>query len=470
MTGQVDRIINGATVVTETAIFEASVAIDGEKIVAVGAPFAMPPAEETIDATGLHLFPGVIDVHVHFREPGMDHKEDWETGSRAAAMGGVTTVFDMPNTVPPVDTVRHYRLKKDIAAQNAIVDFGLYGVLLDDNLHEIEPMAEAGVIGFKLFLGNTTGNLPCPSDGAILEAFEILAKIGKRCSIHAENSPILFWREDRLKAAGRNGPADHLLARTDVVALEALSKSCVLAEWTGARIHIVHESTALSLPYIDFFKARGVDVTVETLPQYLTLGVEDMDRPGGEILRMNPPIRSRINQAPLRQALADGLIDMIATDHAPHAPQEKQGDTIWDVACGFPGVETQLPILLTLAKQGLMPLTRYAAISSAAPARAFGLYGQKGVIAPGADADLVLVDLNRTERLSAERLSSKGKVSAYEGMEVTAWPVATYVRGRPVMRDGQILVSPGYGREVVQTMPPPKPRNEDTFLSTIAKT
>ncbi|MEO1105902.1 MAG: dihydroorotase family protein, partial [Pseudomonadota bacterium] len=196
-------------------------------------------------------------------------------------------------------------------------------------------------------------------DGAILEAFEILAKIGKRCSIHAENSPILFWREDRLKAAGRNGPADHLLARTDVVALEALSKSCVLAEWTGARIHIVHESTALSLPYIDFFKARGVDVTVETLPQYLTLGVEDMDRPGGEILRMNPPIRSRINQAPLRQALADGLIDMIATDHAPHAPQEKQGDTIWDVACGFPGVETQLPILLTLAKQGLMPLTRY---------------------------------------------------------------------------------------------------------------
>ncbi|MEM6762981.1 MAG: dihydroorotase family protein, partial [Pseudomonadota bacterium] len=398
---------------------------------------------------------------------GMDHKEDWATGSRAAAMGGVTTVFEMPNTSPPVANVAAYEQKRAIAAQKSIVDFGLYGVIVEDNLNDLAPLAEAGVIGYKLFLGNTTGNLPCPNDGAVLEAFEIIARLGKRVSIHAENSPILFWREDRLKAAGRNTGSDHLQSRHDVVALEALTRSCVLAEWTGARIHIVHESCARSLPYIEFFKRRGVDLTVETLPQYLTLAVEDMDRPGGEVMRMNPPIRERWQQGPLRDALASGLIDMISTDHAPHTPAEKQGETIWDVACGFPGLETQLPILLTLVNEGAMSLERYVAISSANAARAFGLEGTKGAIIPGADADFVLVDMNRRETLSAERLSSKGKVSPYEGMSVSAWPVATIVRGKPVMRDGEIVAEQGWGSEVVQEMPPAAPRNVDTHLATL---
>ncbi|MEM0907187.1 MAG: dihydroorotase family protein [Pseudomonadota bacterium] len=460
-----DLVIKNGMVASEHAVFEASIAVREGIIVAMGAADDMPPASEVIDAAGLHVLPGVIDVHVHFREPGMDHKEDWATGSRAAAMGGVTTVFEMPNTSPPVSNVESYLAKRDIAGAKSIVDFGLYGVLAEDNLADLAPMAEAGVIGYKLFLGNTTGNLPCPSDGAVLEAFEIISGLGKRISIHAENSPILFWREDRLKAAGRNAPIDHLLSRTDIVAIEALTRSCVLAEWTGARIHIVHESCARSLPYIKFFKERGVDLTVETLPQYLTLCVEDMEKPGGEVLRMNPPIRERWQQGPLRAALADGTIDMISTDHAPHAPEEKVGNRIWDVACGFPGLESQLPLLLSLVNDGLMKLPRYVAISSANPARAFGLYGRKGVLQPGADADIVLVDMARREKLSAARLSSKGKVSPFEGMTVSAWPVATFVRGRPVMRDGAILAEPGWGQEVRQTMPPAAPRNAETHLA-----
>ena len=467
MSAHADLVINNATVVTETATFAASIAVQDGRIASIGSAESMPHAAEVIDATGLHILPGVIDVHVHFREPGMTHKEDWETGSRAAAMGGVTTVFEMPNTDPPVDSVSNYAVKRRLASEKSVVDFGLYGVLLENNLAELEPLANAGVIGFKLFLGNTTGNLPCPSDGALLEGFEILSRLGKRLSIHAENSPILFWREDRLKAAGRNTPRDHLLARTDVVALEALSKSCVLAEWTGARIHIVHESCAGSLPYIRFFKERGVDVTVETLPQYLWLSVEDQEGERGRVMRMNPPIRERAQQSPLCDALASGLVDMIATDHAPHTPAEKEGRTIWDIACGFPGVETQLPLLLTLVNRGAMSLQRYVQASSAAPARAFGLYGTKGCIAPGADADLVLVDLTRQETLSAARLHSRGKVSPYEGMTVTGWPVATLVRGRPVMRDGQITAAPGWGEEVRQTMPAPDPRNVETQLATL---
>ena len=460
-----DLVIKGGTVVTESLVFEADVVVKDETIVGVGQFDG--EAAVVFDATGKHVLPGVIDDHVHFREPGMDYKEDWQTGSFAAAIGGNTTVFDMPNTNPPVDTIDNYRHKLALASAKSVVDFGIYGVLAEDNLDQIEPIAAEGAIGFKLFLGNTTGNLPCPSDGAVLEGFEILARLGKRCAIHAENSPILFWREERLKAAGRNDAAAHLLARTDVCALEALSKSCILAEWTGARIHIVHESSSLSLPFIKFFKERGVDITVETLPQYLFCAVEDMARPGGEVLRMNPPIRERFHQEPLLEALRDGLIDMLATDHAPHDPKEKYGDRIWDLACGFPGLESSLPLMMNAVNVGRFELTRYVQVASANPARAWGLYGRKGVIAPGADADLVLVDMDRTETLSAARLASKGKVSAYEGVKVKGWPVATFVRGRLVAEDGRICAEPGWGKPVQQTMPAPRPRNLDKHLATL---
>jgi dihydroorotase len=302
----------------------------------------------------------------------------------------------------------------------------------------------------------------------VLEGFEILARRGLRCSIHAENSPILFWREARLKAAGRNTARDHLLARTDVCALEALSKSCVLAEWTGARIHIVHESSALSLPYIRWFKSRGVDLTVETLPQYLYRSIEDMEAMAdGHRLRMNPPIRERWHQDLLWAALADGTIDLLGTDHAPHAPAEKEGATIWEIACGFPGVESALALMLTGVAEGRLSLPRLVQITSAAPARAFGLAGRKGSIVPGADADFVLVDLGRRETLATERLHSRGKLSAYEGMTVTGWPVATIRRGLPIMADGRLLAAPGSGRLLRPAMPAPAPRNVDKHLATL---
>ncbi len=464
---RIDTVITGGTVVSETASLEAAVAIDGGRIVAVGDPALMPSAREIIDATDKMVLPGIIDVHVHFREPGMTHKEDWETGSRAAAAGGVTTVFEMPNTDPPVDTVEHFQLKKDIAERKSLVDFGLYGLLSEQALPHLAALAEAGVCGYKLFLGNTTGNLPCPSDGAVLEGFEIIAGLGLRCSIHAENAPILFWRENKLIAAGRTDALAHLAARTDVVALEALCRSCVLADWTGARIHIVHESCAGSLPYIRFFKDKGVDLTVETLPQYLYLDVEMMLEPGGEMMRMNPPVRQKSHQAALWAALTDGTIDMISTDHAPHAPEEKAGNRIWDIACGMVGVETSVPLMLTAVAQGRLSLANYVRAACAAPARAFGLYGRKGVLQPGADADVVIVDLNKTATLSADRLHSRGKAFPYEGMTVRGLPVRTLVRGRTVAVDGVAVGEPGWGQMVRPKMTPPTPRNRNTTTQAI---
>ena len=236
----VDLVIHGGTVVSPEGRVAASLAIDGGVIVAMGAAALMPAARQTIDATGRHLLPGAIDVHVHFREPGPTHKEDWATGTAAAAVGGVTTVFEMPNTDPPTGTPAALALKQAAAARQAVVDYGIYGLLDEGNLHLLEELAAQGVVGFKLFMGNTTGNLPCPNDGAILEGFEILARLGLRCTVHAENSPILFWRERRMKEAGRSDALAHLAARPDVCALEALNRTITFAEWTGCQIGRAH--------------------------------------------------------------------------------------------------------------------------------------------------------------------------------------------------------------------------------------
>ena len=459
--------ITGATIVNADGRQRADILVEDGIIAALAAPGSAMEADEAIDAEGFYALPGIIDVHVHFRDPGMTHKEDWLTGSQAAALGGVTTVFDMPNTVPPIDSVKNFRVKQAEADKKSIVDYGIYGLLGEHNLDQLAPLAEAGVIGYKLFLGNTTGDLPCPSDGAVLEGFEILARLGLRCSIHAENSPILFWRQNRMKAAGRNDPYAHLAARTDVVAVEALSRSAVLAEWTGARIHIVHESCAASIPYIQWFKSRGVDMTVETLPQYLYLSAEQMLEPDGHILRMNPPIRQKAHQEPLWQALLDGTIDMVSTDHAPHGIDEKDGETIWDMACGFPGVQSSVPLMLQAVADGRMGLEDLVRVMCVAPARAFGLYGRKGVLRVGAEADIALVDPDKPHVITKEALASRGKVTPYDGWTVTGSVVRTLVRGRTVALDGVAVGEAGSGRMVRPEMPEPTPRNTATTMDAV---
>jgi dihydroorotase len=464
---KLDLIFRNASIVTEARVFDGCVGVSGGRIAFVGAGAEHPDATGVIDLEGRHLMPGCIDVHVHFREPGMTQKEDFGTGTAAAAAGGVTCAFDMPNTVPPTDTAERLREKQALAEEKALIDFGLYGLLGEHNLEQLRPMAEAGMIGTKLFLGNTTGDNPCPSDGAILEGFEILAELGLRCSIHAENSPILFWRQNKMREAGRNDPLAHLAARTDVVAIEALNRAATLADWTGARIHIVHESCAASIPFIRFWKERGCEITVETLPQYLYLDAESFAAPGGHLMRMNPPIRQKSHQEPLWQALKDGTIDFVATDHAPHAPEEKEGATIWDMACGFPGVQTSLTLLLQAVHAGRMTLPDIARIMAGAPARAFGVADRKGAIAPGLDADLVVVDMDREEKLSADRLLSRGKISVYEGWQVKGAPVMTFSRGRLVAENGAIVDDTPRGRMVRPKMKPPAPRNTATTMRAV---
>jgi dihydroorotase len=454
-------------VVSGQAIYAASVAVDQGLIVAVGASDAMPTARERFDARGLYLLPGAIDSHVHFRDPGYPHKETWETGSAAAACGGVTTVFEMPNTNPPTGTLEALRMKQK-AAQASYVDYGIHGLLGDDTIDRLEDLLEAGCTSFKAFVGNTFGNLPAPTDGALLEGFEILARHGIRTVVHAENSSIMARREEKLKAVGRSDPLAHLHARPAVAEIEAIGRVITLAEWTGARIHIAHHSAADSLFLLREAKRRGVDVTAETCPQYLLLNTDHMRVLAG-LMRVNPPIREPRHNEPLWQALQEGVIDMIATDHAPHSPEEKTREDIWRCDCGFPGVQTQMSLMLTEVNRGRASLMDYVRWSAEAPARAWGIWPLKGRIAPGAHADIVLVDLDREARIDQRRLQSISRITPWHGRRVKGMPVATIVRGRFVMRDGDLIAAArGWGQSVkgIQKMPDPRPLNVD--LSTRA--
>ncbi len=466
-----DLVIRNGTVVTPEADFIASVAIADGRIIAVGDDAAMPAAAETLDATGLHVLPGAIDVHVHFRDPGYPHKEDFGTGTAAAAFGGVTTVFDMPNTIPPTGAADVLAAKHAIASASAHVDYGLYGLLGEDTIGNVDELVAGGVIGFKLYMGNTFGKIPSPSTGAMLEAFEVVAPTGKRVSLHAETNSIMELRETRLRAAGRIDALAHLAARPAVVAVEAVSRAAILAEWTGARVHILHISSAAELRPLAEARARGVDITGETCPHYMMLSSEDYARLGG-VIRVNPPVREKSDHEPLWRALADGLIDMIATDHAPHAPEEKTRNDIWTVDCGFPGVETQMPLMLTEVARGRFSIRDYVRWSAANPARIWGLAPRKGAIRPGADADIAIVDLAARWTIDDMKLQSRSKITPWHGREVRGLPLHTLVRGRFVMRDRRLQADArGWGRSVheIQNMPPAAPRNVDLSLASVTR-
>jgi dihydroorotase len=467
-----DLVIHNGTVVSAEATFKASVAIKDGTILAVGAAEAMPASRETLDTTGLHLLPGAIDDHVHFRDPGYPQKEDFASGTVAAAFGGVTTVFDMPNTIPAVEDAETLASKHAIAAEKAYVDYGLYAVLGENSVTHVKELVEGGVIGFKLYMGNTFGRIPSPSTGATLEAFEEVAPTGKRISLHAETNSIMERREARLREIGRTDPLAHLAARPEVVAVEAVARAAILAEWTGARVHVLHISSAAELRPLREAKARGVDISGETCPHYLMLSTEDYSRCGG-VVRVNPPVRERHNQEPLWAALLDGTIDVIATDHAPHSVEEKTRRDIWTVDCGFSGVETQMPLMLTEVARGRASICDYVRWSAVNPAKLWGLYPRKGILQPGADADIAIVDLSRRWIIKDAETHSTAKISPWDGWEVQGLPLHTIVRGRFVMRDRVLQTGTrGWGRSVhtIQEMPTSVPRNVEQTMKAITAT
>ncbi len=454
----VDLLVRGATIVVEGAQREADLAVAGGRVVAVGTEAAGMEARETIDATGLFLLPGPIDSHVHLREPGPTEREDFTSGTRAAAAGGVTTVLDQANSVPPVSTVEVFEAKARLGERKAVVDFGLWGAAGAGNLEHIGALAAAGVVGFKTFLTRPDpgreaefAGLSVSEDGQLLDVLEAVAATGLPAGLHAENGAVIERETARLLARGETGPLAHGKARPLFAEIEAICRSIVFARAMGASLHLLHVTAGSSMALVRQAKAQGLPVTAETCPHYLFLNEQALERLG-PYAKINPPIRSEEEHARLWEFVEDGTLDTIGTDHAPHerAAKERGWANIFDAPSGAQGLETLLPLMLTAVNRGLLGLPTVVRLLSESPSRLFGLYPRKGCLLPGSDADFVLVDMGRTATIDPARMYTKQKEGArlFEGTPVQGLPVLVVSRGEVVMRDGVVAGEPGRGRLV----------------------
>ena len=448
MPEQVDLIVRNGTVVTSAGRQEADVAIRDGKFVAIGPRGELDvKARETLNASFNYVLPGVIDGHVHFREPGLEHEEDWESGSRAAVMGGVTTVLDMPNTNPPTRDAETALAKKSLAEAKSHCDFGLIGLLAGDNVDQLRPMAEQGlVVGYKAFLGTTVGAIPAPDDGAVLDGMREIAALGLRLGFHAENDQIVANAIRKLQAAGRTDAMAHVESRPVLAEVESIQRMGLFARETGCKVHIFHLSSGPGLEMIDEWRAKGVDYTCETGAHYCFLTSADM-RELGSLLRVNPPVREAGHGDALLKGLADGRVTCIATDHAPHVPERKLNSDIWKAISGFAGVETSVRLFLTFAvNTGRLTLEQFVRASSEGPAQTWNLWPRKGSIRVGADADLTVVDLDQEGVIREGRMHGKNNLNPFEGSRTKGAPVATVVRGVIQMKDGKLIGQSGHGR------------------------
>jgi dihydroorotase len=425
VTATYDLKLTGGTVHTPAGPIQADIGVRGGRIVAIG---AAGDAGETIDCTGLDILPGVIDTQVHFREPGLVHKEDLESGSRAAVLGGVTAVFEMPNTKPNTDSAEAIQDKLTRAHHRMWCDHAFYVGATNHNaaaLAELERLP--GTAGVKIFMGASTGDLLVAEDSSLAE---VLASGHRRVAIHAED-------EARMNArAGECVPGDassHPVWRDDESALLATKRILKLARDAGRRIHVLHVTTPAELELL----GQNKDIaTCEVTPQHLTLAGEEAYPRLGTLAQMNPPIRSGAHRDGLWHWLQQGVPDILGSDHAPHTLEEK-GKPYPDSPSGMPGVQTMLPLMLNHVAEGRTTLARVIDLTSAGPQRVFGIIG-KGRIAIGYDADFSIVDLKARWTIEESWLASRSGWSPFTGMTLTGKPIGTIVRGRRVMWDGAL--------------------------------
>ncbi len=421
-------------------------------------------ADEVIDARGLIVLPGVIDPHCHFWDPGPSFREDWETGTRSAAAGGVTTAIEMPLSIPATVDAAAFRLKQARAASCAITDYALWGGIVPESLdglgERLAEMRELGAVAYKAFMCWSANEFPPIDDGMLLAAMKVVARLDVLLGLHCENDAIIRHREIELQAAGRHDPQAHVESRPEIAEYEAIQRAITLAEVTQARLYIVHMSLPEGAEMIRQAKARGVRVWAETAPRYLALDTTDMDRLGG-FAKCSPPLRSRESQARLWNEVLSGTIDTLGSDHSTFTPEEKSpsDSDIWKAPNGLPDIQTALPILLSegIHRRG-MSLERLASLCSTNVARIFGLYPQKGVIAMQSDGDLTLVDLNAEWRITHDAMLYKHPWTPHHGTVVRGKVERTVVRGHTVYARGTVGGVPGFGRQV---MPAPAQDGRD---------
>ncbi|QCI66146.1 dihydroorotase [Phreatobacter stygius] len=431
-----DVIYRSGTVVNQDGRGERDIGVTGGRIAAIG-DLSRASAGELVDCTGLHILPGVIDSQVHFREPGPSHKEDLETGSRAAVMGGVTAVFEMPNTDPQTTTEAALADKVARAAQRMHCDFAFWVGATHGNAGEVAELERLpGAAGIKVFMGSSTGSLLVEDDEGVAS---ILQHTRRRAAFHSEDEYRLRDRKDlRIEGDARSHP----VWRDEIAALTCTERLVGIAKRFNAKIHVLHISTAEE---IDFLRGHKDVATCEATPHHLTLVAPDCYERLGTLAQMNPPVREARHRDRIWHGIGQGIVDVLGSDHAPHTLEEK-AKTYPASPSGMTGVQTLVPIMLDHVNAGRLTLERFVDLSSHGPSRIFAIAG-KGRIAAGYDADLTIVDLKRKARIGNSWIASKSQWTPYDGLEVTGWPVGTVIRGRRVMWEGD-LVTPSGGEAV----------------------
>ena len=441
-----DTIIRNVDIVSGGGVVRGDIGIRAGKIV--------PPigeARETIDGTGLTALPGLLDTHVHIRAPGISHRETFYTGTCAAAAGGITTIFEMPVSKPATSSVKLLMERVEAMEREAVVDVAFYGAAGYDNLEDIGPLAEAGVIGFKTFSQRAVPGreeefrgLTAPDSGALYRVCEEVAKTGKILAIHAESDPLI----DLIQRDGRyqNYAAAPYYARPPIVELDAIARSIVIAGDTGARISLCHTSTPAAVELIRRMRRPDQEVYIESCVHYFEGSLDDALRlgPWG---KLKPPLRAAEGLPAMRRHFAQGHIDMLGSDHAPFTREEKLAEKTPD---GLAAMELTLPMLLCRVRTGELTLEQIAAYASERPAKIFGLYPRKGTLQAGADADVVLVDLQHPYTVQVENLLTQAKDCArlYQGRTTGGTVVKTLVCGRTVYDRGRITAEPGWGSRI----------------------
>ncbi|MGB7156849.1 MAG: allantoinase AllB [Tepidisphaeraceae bacterium] len=434
-----DLIIRNGSVVTTRDVASASIAVSDEKVVEV-APDIAGPAREEIDATGLHIFPGVIDPHVHFNEPGRTEWEGIATGSAALAAGGGTCFFDMPlNSSPPVLDGASFDAKLAAAQEKSLTDFGLWGGLTPQSLDHMEELAQRGVVGFKAFMCEAgIDEFAWADDYTLYRGMLAAQEFGLVVAVHAENQSLTKGLGQDLARAGE-GWFPFVSSRPIIAEIEAIQRAILLAEETGCRLHIVHVSCGLGIELVLDARRRGLPITCETCPHYLAFTISDLDSLG-TLGKCAPPLRWLPDQRALWSHLSRGEIDFVTSDHSPSSPERKLGSFLraWGGICG---VQSTLPVLLTPRSNEAVPLPRIAAATSTNVAGVFKLQG-KGDIRVGFDADLCLVNLDREFTLRSEDLHYRHKMSPYVGRTFRGVVMRTLVRGTTVFQGGKIVSKP----------------------------
>jgi len=442
---QVDTILCNAKVYTSMGIIEAGLAINNGRIFRVAKEPNLPKASIKIILNGCLVLPGLIDSHVHLRDQQLAYREDFATGTAAAAAGGITTVIDMPNNRPLTMSSGALWERMQLAEKRILVNVA-FNSAFPHRIDEIHKIVSQGAVGFKLYLLQQIGGVNIDDENALQGTFHAVAQTKVPIAVHAEDKATLELAEKSMRDAERNDTEAFIEAHPANAEVKAIQRVARLTRNSGAHAHICHVSSAAGLSTVQKARKAGLNITCEVTPHHLLLTYKSMKKHGSVALTL-PPLRTKKDTEMLWKALREGLIDTIASDHAPQSVEEKGAKSIWDVKPGIGGLESMLPLMLNEVNRGRITINELVRLTSEKPAEIFHLK-DRASLSQGCIADIVVVDLTREHKIKASEFHSKAKFSPFDGWKVKGKPMKTFVNGQLVMNEGEIVANPGTGRIV----------------------